>query len=352
VRQTHHVSSPLDREDEARERLTAHAYHYIATGAGGEETLEANLAGWRSWWLRPRVLRDVTQVELSTTMLGTQVSTPVLLAPTGYQGQVHREGEVASARAAARAGALYVLSTRASCSLSDITAVAGPWWMQVYALRDRGLTDEVVRRAAAAGARALVLTGDTPVVSTRARRAAFDFSRAAGLVRDLADVRDDADLTQAPDLTYDDIGRLREVSGGLPVVVKGVLRADDARACLDAGAAAVWVSNHGGRQLDGVVPTAVALPEVADAVEDRAEVYVDGGIRNGRDVLRALALGARGVGLGRSVLWALAAAGSDGVAELLEAFSAELTETIRLAGACTPAEVTRDLVTSRARSDP
>jgi 4-hydroxymandelate oxidase len=338
------VPSPLDREEEARERLTAHAYHYIATGAGGEETLEANLAGWQSWWLRPRVLRDVTDVDLRTTMLGTEVSSPVVVAPTGYQKLMHREGEVASAGGAARGGALYVLSTRASYAMAEVAAVAGPWWMQVYVLRDRGLTDEVVRRAAAAGARALVLTGDTPVLSTRARPAGFDVSRAAWLVRDLADVRDDADLTQAPDVTYDDIGRVRDVAGGLPVVVKGVLRADDARACLDAGAAAVWVSNHGGRQLDGVVPTAVALPEVAEAVGDAAEVYVDGGVRSGRDVLRALALGARGVGLGRPVLWALAAQGGDGVAGLLEGYAAELAETMRLAGARSPAEVTRDLV--------
>jgi 4-hydroxymandelate oxidase len=344
VRQTHDVPSPLDREDEARERLPAHVYHYIATGAGDEETLAANIEAWRGWWLRPRVLRDVTEVDLSTTMLGTEVSSPVLLAPTGYQRQMHREGEVGSARAAAAAGALFVLSTRASCALDEVASVAGPWWMQVYVLRDRGLTDEVVRRSAAAGARALVLTGDTPLLSTRARRSGFDLGHAAGLVRSLADVRDDADLEQAPDVTYDEIGRLGEVSGGLPVVVKGVLRADDANACLDAGAAAVWVSNHGGRQLDGVVPTAVALPEVAEAVGDRAEVYVDGGIRNSRDVLRALALGARGVGLGRPALWALAAEGGDGVIDLLGAFTAQLTETMRLAGTRSPAQVTRDLV--------
>jgi 4-hydroxymandelate oxidase len=271
----------------------------------------------------------------------------VLVAPTGYQRQVHREGEVGTARAAAEAGALFVLSTRASCRLDDVAAVAGPWWLQVYVLRDRGITEEVVRRSVAAGARALVLTGDTPVVSTRSRRSSFDPAHAATMARDLTDVRDDSAYEQAPDVTYADIGWLREVSGGLPVVVKGVLRADDARACVAAGAAAVWVSNHGGRQLDGVVPTAVALPEVADAVGSDAEVFVDGGVRHGRDVVRALALGARGVGLGRAVLWALAADGSAGVADLLAAYEANLTETMQLVGARSPSGVTRDLVTWR-----
>ncbi|MBF4768119.1 alpha-hydroxy-acid oxidizing protein [Nocardioides agariphilus] len=341
------MSSPLDREPDARGVLPPDIHDYVATGAGDEETVAANRDAWGRWWLRPRVLTGVSDVDLTTTMLGTTVSSPVLVAPTGYQRQVHREGEVGTARAAAEAGALFVLSTRASCRLDDVAAVAGPWWLQVYVLRDRGITEEVVRRSVAAGARALVLTGDTPVVSTRSRRSSFDPAHAATMARDLTDVRDDSAYEQAPDVTYADIGWLREVSGGLPVVVKGVLRADDARACVAAGAAAVWVSNHGGRQLDGVVPTAVALPEVADAVGSDAEVFVDGGVRHGRDVVRALALGARGVGLGRAVLWALAADGSAGVADLLAAYEANLTETMQLVGARSPSGVTRDLVTWR-----
>jgi 4-hydroxymandelate oxidase len=283
-------------------------------------------------------------VDLGTTMLGTEVASPVLVSPTGYQVQTHPDGEVASARGAAAAGALYVLSTRASRPLTEVAAVAGPWWLQVYVLRDRGLTEEVVRRSAAAGARALVLTGDTPVVSTRTRPSSFDFSQEAMLVRELAEVDDEAALEQAPDVTYDDIGWLHDISGGLPVVVKGVLRADDARTCLDAGAAAVWVSNHGGRQLDGVVPTAVALPDVVDAVGGDAEVYVDGGVRHGRDVLRALALGARGVGVGRAVLWALAVEGAAGVADVLTGLNQNLSEAMRLAGVRSPAGIPRDLV--------
>ncbi|MEO6509910.1 MAG: alpha-hydroxy acid oxidase [Nocardioides sp.] len=339
--------SGLDWEAEARARLDPGAYAYLATGSGREQTLAANVAAWGKWWLRPHVLRDVSQVDLRTTVLGTEIASPVMVAPTGYQRVVHPEGEVASARGAAEAGSLYVLSTRASLPLAEVAAVAGPWWMQVYVLKDRGLSDEVVRRAVAAGARAMVLTGDTPAVSTRAREGGLDFAREAWLVRGLAPDRADGDLDlavqQAPDVTYADIGRLRELSG-LPVVVKGVLRADDARACLDAGAAAVWVSNHGGRQLDGAVPTAVALPEVVDAVGDDAEVYVDGGVRDGRDVLRALALGARAVLIGRPMVWALAVDGAAGVRDLLAAYGADLAEAMTLAGARSPAELTRDLV--------
>ena len=328
------VVSRLDREEEARAVLGPGAYDYVATGAGDEDTLAANVAAWRRWWLRPRVLRDVTEVDVRTTLLGADVASPVMVAPTGYQSVVHPDGEVASARAAAGAGALYVLSMRSGRSVEDVAAVAGAWWLQVYVLRDRGLTADVVRRSVAAGARALVLTGDTPVISTRTRVSGSD------------PVRGDLSREQAPDVTYADIAWLRELAGGLPVVVKGVLRADDARACVDAGAAAVWVSNHGGRQLDGVVPTAVALPEVAEAVGDDGEVYVDGGIRSGRDVLRALALGARAVGLGRPVLWSLAVGGSPGVHDLLTGFAGETVEAMRLSGVRSPREVTRDLVTS------
>ena len=339
------MSSRLDREEEARGLLPVGPYNFVATGAGDEETLAANREAWGRWWLRPRVLRDVADVDLTTTVLGTEVASPVMVAPTGFQRVLHQDGEVATARAAAETGALLVLSTRSTCSLDDIAPVAGPWWLQVYVLRDRGITAEVVRRSVAAGARALVLTGDTPVVSTRTRDADFELAEHPMLVPELADVRDDAGLHHAADLTFDDIGWLRDLAGGLPVVVKGVLRGDDARACLDAGAAAVWVSNHGARQLDGVVPTGVALPEVVDAVGADAEVYVDGGIRNGRDVLRALALGARAVAVGRPVLWALAADGADGVRDVLLGFADEAAEAMRLAGVRSPGAVTRDLVT-------
>ena len=341
------VARRLDREDEARGLLEAGVYAYCATGAGLEETLRANVEAWREWWLRPRGLRDVSEVDLRTTVLGVEVSSPVMVAPTAFHRLAHPDGEVATAQAAGDAGALYVLSTRATVTLEDVTAVAGPWWLQVYVLRDRGVTAEVVRRAVEAGARALVLTVDTPVVGSKRRDTDFDLTGLDTLVPALAAERDDDGLSQAPDVTYDDIAWLRELSGGLPVAVKGVVRADDARAAVDAGASAVWVSNHGGRQLDGCVPTATALPEVVEEVADDAEVYVDGGIRHGRDVLRALALGARAVAVGRPVLWSLTADGGPGVRDLLTDFAADLVETMQLAGVRSPAEATRDLVMAR-----
>jgi 4-hydroxymandelate oxidase len=341
------VTLRLDREDEARRALEAGAYAYFATGAGSEETLRANVEAWREWWLRPHGLRDVTDVDLSTTVLGVEVSSPVMVAPTALHRLAHPDGEVGTASAVREVGGLYVLSTRATATLQDVSAVAGPWWMQVYVLRDRGITAEVVRRAVEAGTRALVLTVDTPVVGSKRRDAAFDLTGMDTLVPGLAEARDDEGLYQAADVTYDDIAWLRDLSGGLPVAVKGVVRADDARATVDAGASAVWVSNHGGRQLDGCVPTAVALPEVVEAVGDAAEVYVDGGIRHGRDVVRALALGARAVAVGRPVLWALAADGTAGVRDLLTGFADDLTETLRLVGVRSPAEVTRDLVKAK-----
>ena len=337
----------LDREDEARELLEAGTYAYFATGAGVEETLRANVEAWREWWLRPRGLRDVSEVDLRTTVLGVEVSSPVMVAPTAFHRLAHPDGEMATARATAEVGGLFVLSTRATVTLQDVSAVAGPWWLQVYVLRDRGVTAEVVRRAADAGARALVLTVDTPVVASKRRETHFELAGMDTLVPGLSMERDDDGLYQAPDVTYDDIGWLKELSGGLPVAVKGVVRADDARAAVDAGASAVWVSNHGGRQLDGCVPTAAALPEVVEAVGDEAEVYVDGGIRHGRDALRALALGARAVAIGRPVLWALAADGGPGVRDLLTDFAADLAEALQLAGAPSPAEVSRDLVVRR-----
>jgi 4-hydroxymandelate oxidase len=340
----------LDREDEARDVLDAGAYGYFATGAGVEETLAANVAAWRDWWLRPHAARDVTDVHLATTLLGTEVSSPVVVAPTGFQRLAHPDGEVATARATAEVGGLFVLSTRASSPLQDIAAVAGPWWLQVYVLRDRSVTEEVVRRSVDAGARALVLTVDTPVVASKRRDYDFDTGPLDTLVPALGAERDDDGLYQDPGVRLADIAWLREISGGLPVAVKGIVRGDDARAAVDAGAAAVWVSNHGGRQLDGCVPTAVALPEVVDAVGEDAEVYVDGGIRHGRDVLRALALGARAVGLGRPVLWALAVDGDVGVRDLLTDLAEDVAETMRLAGVRSAAEIGRDLVVARTHS--
>ena len=333
-------------EERARRVLDPAAYDFYAGGAGDETTLAASAEAWLQIALRPHVLRDVTGVDTRVRLLGRELPTPVCVAPVGFQTLAHPDGELATARGARRAGSLLTMSSRSSLRIEEVAASAGPWWFQAYVLRDRGLTRELVRRAAGAGAAAIVLTGDTPYLGRRRR------DRDPGLVPDsvfrvnLGDGVSRALGEQAADVTYDDIAWLREISG-LPVVVKGVLRGDDARVCVSAGASGVWVSNHGGRQLDGAVPTARALPEVADAVADAvaepAEVYADGGIRTGVDVLRALALGARAVFVGRPVLWCLATGGEDGVAEGLAELSGGLAHAMGLAGVTTLAEIDRGL---------
>ena len=326
-------------EERARRLLTPDVYDYYAGGSGSEQTLRANVSAWQRHWLMPRVLRDVSTIDTSVCLPGlpeTAPATPIAVAPTGFQGLAHSEGEVATARGAARAGALMVLSTRSSSKIEDVAeAVAGDggaWWFQVYVMRDRTLTARLVERAVAAGARALVLTGDTPVVGRKRR------DRTEGVVSDaqvLANIGPLADLSltgQAADLTFADIDWLARL-GGVPVLVKGVLRADDARACVAAGASGVIVSNHGGRQLDRAVPTALALPAVAAELGTSVPVFVDGGLRTGADVLTALGLGARAVFLGRPVLWALACGGADGVRDLLTGLTSDLAYAMALAGA-------------------
>lgn len=324
-------------EEHARTVLVPWVYDYYAGGAGDETTLAANVTAWDRFSLRPRVLRDVRAVETATTLLGTEVASPVAVAPTAFQALAHPDGETATAAAARAAGSLMVLSTRSSRPVENVAAALGdtPWWFQVYVLRDRGLTRELVERAAARGATAMVLTADTPYLGRRRQDP------------DPALMPDPA-AEQAADLTFDDIGWLREISG-LPVVVKGVLRGDDARDCAAAGAAGVWVSNHGGRQLDGAVATADVLREVVEAARTAApdgglETYVDGGVRRGADVLRALALGARGVFVGRPVLWGLASGGVEGVRRELAGLAADLELAMALAGVRSIPEVTFDLV--------
>jgi 4-hydroxymandelate oxidase len=351
---------PLDvdtLEVEARTRLDPGVYDYIAGGADAELTMADNRAAWSRMRLRPRVLRDVARVSTATTLLGAEVPIPVLVAPMAYHRMAHPGGEAASAAGAAAAGAPYVLSTQATMSVEEVAAAApgGLRWFQVYVVRDRGWTAELVARAAAAGYRALVLTVDVPLLGNRLRDLHNRFRLPTGLrpanappvaaarQRELAaDV-----LAQAgqfdPSLTPDAIGWLAERSG-LPVLVKGVLRGDDAAACLDAGAAGVVVSNHGGRQLDTAVAPADALAEVVAAVGDRGEVLVDGGVRRGTDVVKALALGARGVLVGRPVLWGLATGGAAGVEQVLSTLAGELRLAMALCGAPTVADLTPDLI--------
>jgi 4-hydroxymandelate oxidase len=328
-------------ERRARARLSPDVYDFYAGGSGREATLRANAAAWQQVRFLPHVLRDVSAVDTHLTLaapLGLRLATPVAVAPAAYQRLAHPDGEVGAARGTARAGALYVLSTRSTCRIEDVGAAVaaegGAWWFQVYLMRDRELTARLVRRAAAAGASALVLTLDTTIVGRKARTAQEDVIGEEDFLVNLGPLADLATADLAPDVTVADIGWLRELSG-LPVVVKGVLRTDDALTCVTAGAAAIIVSNHGGRQLDQALPAAQALPAVAAARP--GQVHVDGGVRTGADVLAALALGAGLVFLGRPVLWALACGGGAGVQALVEGFTDELAHLMALGGITAPA---------------
>lgn len=323
---------------------------YLATGAAEEVSLGEAESAWHEFRLRPRVLRPVAEASTEVELFGQRLDTPVLVAPTAWHRMADPEGEVATARGTAAAGSLLTVSTRSSVPIGEIAAVAGPWWFQVYLTRERAAIAGLVGAAAGAGASALVLTGDTPIVSTRARRSVEPPSDGADGLINLGPFLPDGAPVEAtwqdPSASLADIAWLREISG-LPVLVKGVLRGDDAQACLAAGADGVVVSNHGGRQLDRAIATAHALAEVVDAVEGRVPVLVDGGIRSGIDVLIALALGADAVLVGRPVLWGLAADGADGAAAALDALTSDLREAMTLVGAFAVDHLDRADVVSR-----
>ncbi|MBV9255567.1 MAG: alpha-hydroxy-acid oxidizing protein [Actinobacteria bacterium] len=337
----------VELEEQARQLLPQGVYDYFAGAAGDELTLADNVDAWDRIRLRPRVLRDVSRVDTSATVLGAPVRSPIHVAPTAFHRMAHVEGEDATARGATSAGSLFILSTRSTSRVEDVAAASGHGvrWYQVYVLQDRSKTEEQVKRAVAAGFGALVLTGDTPYLGRRLRDVRNAFEIPANVGTAIAEASGTGIIDQAADVTFDDIAWLMELSG-LPVLVKGVMRGDDATACIDAGAAGVVVSNHGGRQLDGAIASADALREVVDAVGDAGEVYVDGGVRRGIDVVRALALGAQGVLIGRPVLWALASGGAEGVRRLLRALTHELVLAMALCGAPSIADISRDLVFS------
>ncbi len=331
-------------KDQAREQLPRAHFDYFAGGAGDEQTLADNLAAWRRVWISPRVMVDVSSIDMSCTLLGRRLALPLLLAPMAAQRLLHPDGEVASARAAGEAGTVFCLSTRATADLAEVASAVssskvapGPLWFQLYVDRDRARSEQVLARVAEHGYEAVVLTVDLPVAGRRERElrhGEFAFPDGIALTSHLGVP---AERHQVPPggydttLTWPDVAWARDASG-LPVIVKGVLRADDAELAIDAGAAAIVVSNHGGRQVDGCVPTAVALREVAAAVGGRVPLLVDGGIRDGADVLRALALGADAVLVGRPYAWGLACGGQDGVRAVVAAFADDLRRALALAG--------------------
>ncbi|HEY9227392.1 MAG TPA: alpha-hydroxy acid oxidase [Gemmatimonadaceae bacterium] len=344
----------------ARERLDPMLYDYIAGGAADEWTLAENRVAWNRFQLLPRMMRGVGQRSLRTTVLGTPVSFPVLVAPMGFHGLCHLEAEQATARATAAEETIFCASTVSNCSLESIAAASnGPRWFQLYVYRDRELTRALVERAVAAGFSALCLTVDTPLAGPRERdrRNALRMpahlqlgnfptshttshhqgeSTGSALAQYIASQWD-------PALTWADVEWLQSISP-LPVVVKGVLAPADAALAVERGAAAVVVSNHGGRQLDSVPAPVTMLGPVVDAVNGRAEVLVDGGVRRGTDVLKALALGARAVLLGRPVLWGLTLDGADGVRAVLRHLRNELDLAMALAGCANVHDVSRELI--------
>jgi len=332
-----------DYEAAAREQLDVNAWEYFRGGAGDEVTMRENRAALERLTLRPRVLVDVAEVDTRTTVLGTPVALPVLAAPVALQKLAHPDGEAATARACAAAGTIMVLSTSATMRPAAVAAAApgAPRWFQVYVFNDRAITQGLIDEACAAAYSALVLTVDAAILGRRegALRVGFhipDELEVAG------DIFGDIDSS----VSWRDVEWL--AGHGLPVVLKGIVTAEDALLAVEHGAAGVVVSNHGGRQLDGAPASIEALEEVVAAIDGRAEVYLDSGIRRGTDVLRALALGARAVLVGRPVVYGLAAGGQAGVRHVFELLQAELELGLRLVGAPTVADVGREHVAWRA----
>jgi len=349
----------LELEEMARAKVPRATFDYIAGGAEDEISLRRNREAFGRWALRPRVLTDVSKRDLRTVLLGTRVSMPVCVAPTSFHALVHPEGEVATARGTAAAETILIASTISTTPLEEIAAaVDAPRWFQLYVYKDRAVTEELVHRAVKAGYKALCLTADTPVLGRRERdeRNAFTLPPGFGIANlrpagldGMPEVDHGSAFAQYvanlldPSLTWEDVDWLRSVSP-LPLVVKGIITAEDAVLAVEHGVAGIVVSNHGGRQLDSTLGSLDALPDIVAAVRGRIEVYLDGGIRRGTDVLKALALGAKAVLVGRPVLWGLALGGADGVRAVLEQLRTELDTAMALAGRATVKEIDASLV--------
>jgi len=370
------ISAPSDYRAAARRRLPPFLFHYIDGGANAEHTLARNVSDLAGLALRQRVLRDVADIRLETQLLGQTLALPLALAPVGLTGMYARRGEVQAARAAAARGVPYTLSTVSVCSIDEVQRQSpAPIWFQLYVLKDRGFMRDALERARAAGVTTLVFTVDMPVPGARYRdrhsgmsgpnaalrrmaqaarhpRWAWDVglrgrphdlgnvSAYRGKPTNLEDYIGWLGANFDPAISWHDLAWIREFWRG-PMIIKGILDADDAREAVRFGADGIVVSNHGGRQLDGVLSTAAALPAIADAVKGQLAILVDSGVRSGLDVVRMLALGADAVMLGRAYIYALAAAGEAGVADLLALFEKEIRVAMALTGVRTIAEIDR-----------
>ena len=331
----------FDYETLAQDRMEPAAWDYYQSGSDGEVTMRANRAAFERIQLRPRVLVDVNSCTMRTSVLGTGVALPVLIAPTAFHSLAHPEGECATARGADRAGTLLVASTSSTFSLEAIAgASAAPLWFQLY-IADRTGTEELVRRATTAGYRALVLTVDAPRWGHKERSIRSGFRLPPHLGK--ANFKHDSAAQATFALTWESLTWLRSLTS-LPIVLKGILTAEDAALAVEHGVDGIVVSNHGGRQLDTVPAAIEVLPEIVAAVQNRCEIYLDGGIRRGTDVLKALALGARAVLVGRPALWGLAVNGAEGVYSVLEMLRQELELAMALAGCPSIADINPSFV--------
>ncbi|MBB5740913.1 FMN-dependent L-lactate dehydrogenase LldD [Brevundimonas aurantiaca] len=373
------ISSPSDYREAARRKLPPFLFHYIDGGAYAEHTLRRNVEDWSDVALRQRVLQDMSSLSLETQLFDETLRLPIVLAPVGLTGMYARRGEVQAARAAASRGVPFTLSTVSVCPIEEVApAIDRPMWFQLYVLRDRGFMKNALERAKAAGVKTLVFTVDMPTPGARYRDAhsgmsgpnaemrrmiqamthpawAWDVgvrgrphdlgnvSRYLGKATGLADYIGWLGANFDPSISWKDLQWIRDAWDG-PMIIKGVLDPQDARDAVAFGADGIVVSNHGGRQLDGVLSSARALPAIADAVQGDLKILVDSGIRNGLDVVRALALGADAVMLGRAFIYALAARGQAGVGDLLDLFEKEMRVAMTLTGAKSVSALDRTLI--------
>ena len=371
----------LDYRRLAEKRLPRFLFDYIDGGANEEQTMAANISDFGQLYLKQRVMRDVDHIDSSCILSGSAASMPLAIAPIGMAGMMARRGEVLGARAASKVGIPFTTSTVGICPLEEVqAAVTEPIWFQLYMLRDRGLVESLINRAQSVGCNTLVFTVDLPVTGMRHRdsrngmlggglpgalaktwqlltrpRWILDVGLRGkphdfGNLREAVEFANDLNAFKAfidsqfdPSVTWEDIAWLRTLWKG-KLMVKGVMTGEDARAAVDVGADSVIVSNHGGRQLDGIASSIAKLPEVVAAVGENSEVFVDGGIRNGIDVLKAVALGARGVLIGRPWIWAVAARGEQGLVDLLAVFQQEIKTAMALMGINRIDEITSDML--------
>ena len=329
-------------------------YDFFAGAARDEITMRANESAFQQLCLLPRILRGSEDRGHSVELFGTRASMPILLSPTAFHKLAHADGELATARAAAAADTIMIVSMASTVAVEDIAAAAPglSLWLQLYLQPDLGFTEAIVRRGEAAGVKALVVTVDSPVLGHRERDDAHDFHDLPPGMRceNLVDLREGStghvrQIQMSADLSWDHIAWLRSITP-LPILLKGVLHPEDARLAVANGVDGLLVSNHGGRQLDTVPATIQALPEIVDAVRGRIPIILDGGIRRGTDVIKALALGADAVGVGRPVIWGLAVDGENGVRGVLELLRAEFDHALALCGAASPADLNSDLIRS------